>query len=275
MDSRRLSDMLSDIVKNREIQRRKVQQNEMEKAGFREMASEFNAPVVMAQRENIIAQKENAKSIIQKLQDADNNSRRRFIRLDETFKKIPSMITASEESSRAPTPNSEPTPALEPNLKNYIDMDIDINPELLNQINSEFWKGTDTDPYFKMPNYYIYHPKDIAEALGHLTTISQSYGGKKGSSGSSEYDEIIAFVQAYKDSLKAIQAHISKVKQRGTGIFMNCDEMIKKLYTLIGSRVNGNTSDEVRNEAIDILDSLMRNKFFTKRVYNSIYKNYF
>ena len=43
---------------------------------------------------------------------------------------------------------------------------------------------------------------------------------------------------------------------------MNAKDLMEKLCCLLGSRDSGNTTDGVRNEAIDLLDSLFKNKFF-------------
>ena len=55
---------------------------------------------------------------------------------------------------------------------------------------------------------------------------------------------------------------------------MNANDMIEKLCSLPGSRNAGNTSDEVSNEAIDLLDSLFKNKIIKRNDYNIIYSNY-
>ena len=53
---------------------------------------------------------------------------------------------------------------------------------------------------------------------------------------------------------------------------MNANGMIEKIYSLLGSRTAGNISDEVRNEAIDLLDPLF--KIIKKNNYITIYNNY-
>ena len=50
--------------------------------------------------------------------------------------------------------------------------------------------------------------------------------------------------------------------------------MIKKFYSLLGSRAARNTSDEVRNEAIDLLDLSFKNKIIKKYDYNTFFNNY-
>ena len=62
--------------------------------------------------------------------------------------------------------------------------------------------------------------------------------------------------------------------QQGTGICRNANDKIEKLFSLLGSRVDGNTPDEVRNEAIDLFDSLFKNEIIKKNDLNAIYINY-
>jgi len=53
---------------------------------------------------------------------------------------------------------------------------------------------------------------------------------------------------------------------------MNANHIIEILFSLLGTKAAGNTSDEVKNDAIDLLDSLFKNKSIKKSYYNPIYK---
>ena len=55
-------------------------------------------------------------------------------------------------------------------------------------------------------------------------------------------------MKAIKDNFDVIQL------QQGTRNSMNANDVIEKLYSLLGSRTTGNKSDEVGNEAIDLVD---------------------
>ena len=67
-----------------------------------------------------------------------------------------------------------------------------------------------------------------------------------------------------------------KTKKGGQVMFFNNPtEMMKKLELIIGSKVAGNNSIELRNTGVALLDILLRNSILNKPQYNKIYKNYF
>ena len=67
-----------------------------------------------------------------------------------------------------------------------------------------------------------------------------------------------------------------KTKKGGQVIFFNNPtEMMKKLELIIGSKVAGNNSIELRNTGVALLDILLRNSILNRPQYNKIYKNYF
>ena len=78
--------------------------------------------------------------------------------------------------------------------------------------------------------------------------------------------------------LKSIKGSGLKRKTKRGGqvmFFNNPTEMMKKLELIIGSKVAGNNSIELRNTGVALLDILLRNSILNKPQYNKIYKNYF
>ena len=57
--------------------------------------------------------------------------------------------------------------------------------------------------------------------------------------------------------------------------YNNPEKLIKKLDVICGSIYSGNSSNEVRNQGITILDELLKLKRITKRIHEKIYNNYF
>ena len=67
-----------------------------------------------------------------------------------------------------------------------------------------------------------------------------------------------------------------KTKKGGQVMFFNNPkEMLKKLELIIGSKVAGNNSIELRNTGVALLDILLRNSILNRSQYNKIYNNYF
>ena len=57
--------------------------------------------------------------------------------------------------------------------------------------------------------------------------------------------------------------------------YNNPEKLIKKLEVICGTLKAGNTSNEVKNQGISILDELLKLKRITKRIYEKIYNNHF
>ena len=140
-----------------------------------------------------------------------------------------------------------------------------------------------------------YLNKIIKDAISRRNSAIGSYGNVK----KRLYRGYIGDAQAqyemkiYKDTrlmlndyIKHFQTKISNIKgsglkknkrKRGGQIqfFNNPTEMIKKLELIIGSIAAGNTSIELRNTGVAILDILLKNSILNKPQYAKIMKNYF
>ena len=57
-------------------------------------------------------------------------------------------------------------------------------------------------------------------------------------------------------------------------IFTNVNEMVNRLYVLIGSIEAGNKSNEIKNEIMELLDALLNRGAITKSEHKHIYNKY-
>ena len=86
------------------------------------------------------------------------------------------------------------------------------------------------------------------------------------------------YVNYNNQRLKNIKGSGLKKKTKKGGqimFFNNPTEMMKKLELIIGSKVAGNNSIELRNTGVALLDILLRNSILNKSQYSKIYKKYF
>ena len=86
------------------------------------------------------------------------------------------------------------------------------------------------------------------------------------------------YINYNEQKLKNIKGSGLKKKTKKGGqimFFNNPTEMMKKLELIIGSKVAGNNSIELRNTGVALLDILLKNSILNRSQYNKIYKNYF
>ena len=119
---------------------------------------------------------------------------------------------------------------------------------------------------------------------GHKTHISKEY--KKGKIGEAqktlEYkriDNVRAvlnqYIKHYKNKVKTMEG--SGLKKRGGNIvfFNDVKQLLKKLELIVGEILAGNTSIEMRNTGVAILDMLLKTSKINKAQHEKLYKTYF
>ena len=89
-------------------------------------------------------------------------------------------------------------------------------------------------------------------------------------------EEINGYIKHYKFKRKTIKGYGTS-RQRGRGVYFYNDakELISKLTLIIREMEAGNTSIEMRNMGVSILDTLLRTKAMNKGQYQKLVKKYF
>ena len=88
--------------------------------------------------------------------------------------------------------------------------------------------------------------------------------------------ELNDYIEQFKFKSKSIKGYGVR-SQRGRGVYFYNDakELLNKLTLIIGEMEAGNTSIEMRNMGVSILDTLLRSKAMNKGQYQKLVKKYF
>ena len=119
---------------------------------------------------------------------------------------------------------------------------------------------------------------------GHKTQVSQPYSkGKIGEAQKTmDYKRIDnaravlnQYIQHYANKVKTMEG--SGLKKRGGNIvfFNDVKQLLKKLELIVGEILAGNTSIEMRNTGVAILDMLLKTSKINKAQHEKLYKTYF
>ena len=90
--------------------------------------------------------------------------------------------------------------------------------------------------------------------------------------------ELNDYINQYKFKSKSVKGYGTKRgRQLGRGVYFYNDakELLNKLTLIIGEMEAGNTSIEMRNMGVSILDTLLISKAMNKGQYQKLVKKYF
>ena len=85
------------------------------------------------------------------------------------------------------------------------------------------------------------------------------------------------YIDYYNTRLEMMKGSGIRKKQKGGNVmfFNNVKQLLKKLELIIGETLAGNTSIEMRNMGVAILDILLKTSTINKPQYNKLYNQYF
>ena len=83
------------------------------------------------------------------------------------------------------------------------------------------------------------------------------------------------YIKYYKTKFKEIKGRGRKQRGGNVMFFNDVKQLLKKLELIIGEVLAGNTSIEMRNTGVAILDMLLRTATINRPQYDKLYNQYF
>ena len=159
-------------------------------------------------------------------------------------------------------------------LSNYDDIEKQLNqPEMTQQKIKKYIDKKLTDANIKRN-----------QLKGYKSQVSQAYNKGKISEAQKTMDYkridnaravLNQYIKHYENKVETIQG--SGIKKRGGNIvfFNDVKQLLKKLELIVGEILAGNTSIEMRNTGVAILDMLLKTSKINKAQHEKLYKTYF
>ena len=159
-------------------------------------------------------------------------------------------------------------------LSNYDDIEKQLNqPEMTQQKIKKYIDKKLTDANIKRN-----------QLKGYKSQVSQAYNKGKISEAQKTMDYkridnaravLNQYIKHYENKVKTMEG--SGLKKRGGNIvfFNDAKQLLKKLELIVGEILAGNTSIEMRNTGVAILDMLLKTSKINKAQHEKLYKTYF
>ena len=162
-------------------------------------------------------------------------------------------------------------------IPNYDDIELRLQQEDMNDKKRKSYLTktlkTAKEKRFQLTGYWSHITKQLNKGI--ITEAEAQYRRKIINDTRKVLNDYIDYNNQKLKDIKG--SGLKKKTKRGGQImfFNNPTEMMKKLELIIGSKVAGNNSIELRNTGVALLDILLRNSILNRPQYNKIYKNYF
>ena len=165
-------------------------------------------------------------------------------------------------------------------IPNYDDIELQLQQEDMNDKKRKSYRTKTLKKAKEKRQQLSGYSMNITKKLnsGSITEAEAQYQRKIIQDTRKVLTDYMNYHQQKLQKLKSIKGSGLKKKTKRGGqvmFFNNPTEMMKKLELIIGSKVAGNNSIELRNTGVALLDILLRNSILNRSQYNKIYKNYF
>ena len=200
----------------------------------------------------------------------------RQVRSDEEEEEEEEEDEESEDEEEDPQEANKILDHLNQRLPNYDDVELRL--------------GETEMTATKQRNYLDKVVKDAVKRRRQVTALKThaTIKFKKGEINAAERDrihgisdkyreEINGYIKHYKFKSKTIKGYGVTSRQKGRGVYFyhNAKELLNKLTLIIGEMEVGNTSIEMRNMGVSILDTLLKSKAMNEGQYQKLVKKYF
>ena len=159
-------------------------------------------------------------------------------------------------------------------LSNYDDVEKQMNqPEMPKSQIKPFLKKKLKDAVFKrnqLKGYKMNVSKDYNK--GKISEAQKTLDYKRIDNARAVLNQ---YIKHYENKVKTME--VSGLKKRGGNIvfFNDVKQLLKKLELIVGEILAGNTSIEMRNTGVAILDMLLKTSKINKAQHEKLYKTYF